>query len=91
MTALRTRSGGPGRRIAVVLFNLAVSLEHISQVDEAEAVYSQAVERDPENARILTGWGIAAFHRKEFQAASERLEAASRSASACSGRVTSMV
>jgi tetratricopeptide (TPR) repeat protein len=61
---------------ATTLANLALSLEKGGRYDEAENVYSEAAALAPQDPRILTGWGIAALHRGEFEVAVGRLEQA---------------
>jgi len=61
---------------ATTLANLALSLEKGGRYDEAEGVYSEAAALAPQDPRILTGWGIAALHRGEFEIAVGRLEQA---------------
>ncbi|MBE0594341.1 MAG: tetratricopeptide repeat protein [Gemmatimonadales bacterium] len=61
---------------ATVLANLALSLEKAGRYDEAENAYSEAGALAPQDPRILTGWGIVALHRGEFEVAIGRLDQA---------------
>lgn len=61
---------------ATTLANLALSLEKGGRYDDAENVYSEAAALAPQDPRILTGWGIAALHRGEFEVAVGRLDQA---------------
>ena len=61
---------------ATVLANLALSLEKAGRYDEAENAYSEAAALAPRDTRILTGWGIVALHRGEFEVAIGRLDQA---------------
>jgi len=65
---------------ATVLANLALSLEKAGRYDEAENAYSEAAALAPRDARILTGWGIVAVHRGEFEVAVGRLDQAREAA-----------
>ncbi len=61
---------------ATTLANLALSLEKSGRYDDAENVYSEAAALAPQDPRILTGWGIAALHRGDFDVAVGRLDQA---------------
>jgi Tfp pilus assembly protein PilF len=61
---------------ATVLANLALSLEKGGRFDEAENAYSEAAALAPQDTRVLTGWGIVALHRGEFEVAIGRLDQA---------------
>jgi tetratricopeptide (TPR) repeat protein len=59
---------------AVMLANLALSLEKAGRLDEAENVYSEAAALGAADVRILIGWGIVALQRGEFDVAIGRLD-----------------
>jgi len=65
--------GGPR---ATVLANLALAHEKAGRFEEAEGAYAEAAALAPQDARILTGWGIGALHRGDFEVAVGRLERA---------------
>ncbi len=65
---------------ATTLANLALSLEKAGRYDDAENVYSEAAALAPKDPRILTGWGIAALHRGDFDVAVGRLDQAREAA-----------
>ncbi|MGH7560142.1 MAG: DUF4388 domain-containing protein [Gemmatimonadales bacterium] len=56
-----------------LLYNLGIALTHLGRLDQAEAVLGEAAGRAPEDARIQTGWGIAALRRGDTQPARQRL------------------
>ncbi|MEO8226080.1 MAG: DUF4388 domain-containing protein [Gemmatimonadota bacterium] len=62
--------GGPR---AAALHNLAFALERLGRYDEAEAAYGDAAGRARDDARIHTGWSIAALKRGDFIVARTRL------------------
>jgi len=59
-----------------VLYNLALSYEKNGQLDEAEATYAEAAARARRDARIMTGWGVSALRRGDFEVAAGRLDRA---------------
>lgn len=59
-----------------VLYNLALSYEKSGQFDEAEAAYAEAASRARRDSRILTGWGVVALLRGDYEVASGRLDRA---------------
>ena len=61
---------------ATVLSNLALAYEKAGRFDEADAAYAEAAALAPQDPRILTGWGIGALHRGDFEVAVGRLEQA---------------
>ncbi len=65
--------GGPR---AAALSNLALSHEKAGRFDEAENAYSEAAALAPNDPRVLTGWGIGALHRGDFEVAIGRLDQA---------------
>lgn len=65
---------GPPR--ASVLYNLAVCMEHLGDIERAETLYGDAAALDKRDPRILTGWGIGAFRQKHYDVAIERLDRA---------------
>lgn len=62
--------GGPR---PVALHDLGVALEHLGQLDDAEAAFGEAAGRARDDARILLGWGILALKRGDTDAAESRL------------------
>jgi tetratricopeptide (TPR) repeat protein len=67
---LAVERGGPR---PAALHNLGFALEQLGRLEEAEAAYGEAAGRARDDARILTGWSIAALKRDDFTAARERL------------------
>jgi len=65
---------------ATVLANLALSLEKAGRFDDAENAYSEAAALAPQDTRVLTGWGIVALHRGDFEVAIGRLDQAREAA-----------
>jgi len=61
---------------AAVLHNLGLALEQLGQYDEADAAFGDAAAKARYDPRVLTGWGITALERKEFQVAEGRLDRA---------------
>jgi len=59
-----------------VLSNLAFSYEKTDRMDEAEAAYGEAAGKARHDPRILTGWGIVALRRGDFEIAAGRLDRA---------------
>jgi tetratricopeptide (TPR) repeat protein len=58
------------------LYNLAFCHEQAGRVEEAEVLYGDATTRARHDARILTGWGVAAMRQRKFEVAEGRLERA---------------
>jgi tetratricopeptide (TPR) repeat protein len=67
-----------------VLANLALAFEKAGRFEEADGAYAEAAALAPRDVRILTGWGIGALHRGDFDAAIGRLDEARKVA----GRAT---
>ncbi len=65
--------GGGG---ASIIHNLAVALEQMGRLAEAEAAYSAAAARAPRDPRILTGWGVLGVKRGLGAEAATRLDKA---------------
>ena len=63
--------GRPG-----ILHNLAVALEQMGRLAEADAAFAAAASRSPQDPRVHTGWGIVALKRGQGDAAIERLDRA---------------
>ncbi len=57
-----------------VLNNLACSLERSNLLNEAEAVYAEAVRRDRNNPTVVTGWGVVALRKGDYEVAADRLD-----------------
>jgi len=62
--------GGPR---PAALHNLGYALERVGQLDEAETAFADAVSRARDDAKAMTGWGVAALKREEFAVATGRL------------------
>jgi tetratricopeptide (TPR) repeat protein len=62
--------GGPR---PVALHDLAVALEQLGRLDEAEAAFADAAARARDDARIALGWGILALKRGDIPSAQSRL------------------
>jgi tetratricopeptide (TPR) repeat protein len=59
-----------------VLHDLAVALEQLGRIPEAEAAYEEAAARAPTDARIVLGWGICALRAGRAGDAVQRLDRA---------------
>jgi tetratricopeptide (TPR) repeat protein len=59
-----------------VLHDLAVALEQMGRLAEAEAAFEEAAARGPSDPRILIGWSIAALRAGHGAVAAERLDRA---------------
>jgi tetratricopeptide (TPR) repeat protein len=59
-----------------VLYDLALSYEKNEQFDEAEATYAEAAAKARQDPRIMTGWGVAALRRGDYEVAAGRLDRA---------------
>ncbi|MFI5208142.1 MAG: DUF4388 domain-containing protein [Gemmatimonadales bacterium] len=66
------KSGGS----AAILHNLALALEQMGRLAEAEAAYSAAAARAPNDWHILVSWGVLGVKRGDGQHALEHLERA---------------
>jgi tetratricopeptide (TPR) repeat protein len=66
------KSGGS----AAILHNLALALEQMGRLAEAEAAYSAATSRAPNDWHILVSWGVLGVKRGDGQHALEHLEKA---------------
>jgi tetratricopeptide (TPR) repeat protein len=75
LTLLREASDRGGPR-AAILHNLAVAHEHLGRYPEAEAAWSEAARRAPEDSRILLGWAILALRQQDYETARRRLQQA---------------
>ncbi len=73
--SLRAAAEHLGARPAV-LHNLALAYEQLGQLDHADSAYGDAAGRARYDARIMTGWGISALQRGEYQVAEGRLDRA---------------
>jgi Flp pilus assembly protein TadD len=58
---------------ASILHNLGVALAQSGEPDQAEAKFSDATSRSPNDPRILVGWGLAALDRGDAPLAVVRL------------------
>jgi tetratricopeptide (TPR) repeat protein len=65
-------TGGRG----AVLHNLAVALEQMGRLAEADAAYSAAVAAAPTDPRVHQGWGVLAVKRGHAEQAIDRLDRA---------------
>ncbi|MGE3618448.1 MAG: DUF4388 domain-containing protein, partial [Gemmatimonadales bacterium] len=59
-----------------VILNLAVALEEVGRLDQAEAMFTEAAGRLPEHPLVFLNWGLFALRRDQAAAASARLERA---------------
>jgi tetratricopeptide (TPR) repeat protein len=59
-----------------VLHDLAVALEQMGRLAEAEAAFAEAAARAPKDWRVVRGWGIVALKRGQGDQAIERLDRA---------------
>jgi len=59
---------------AAVLHNLAVALEQMGRLAEADAAFAEAASRAPQDWRVAMGWGIVALKRGHGPQAVERLD-----------------
>jgi tetratricopeptide (TPR) repeat protein len=66
------KSGGS----AAILHNLALALEQMGRLAEAEAAYSAAASRAPNDWHILVSWGVLGVKRGDGRHALEHLEKA---------------
>jgi tetratricopeptide (TPR) repeat protein len=57
-----------------VLHNLGVALEQLGRLAEAEAAFSEAASRAPDDWRVMLGWGVVALKRGQGEQAIERLD-----------------
>ncbi|HEU4698072.1 MAG TPA: DUF4388 domain-containing protein [Gemmatimonadales bacterium] len=56
-----------------VLHNLALALEQLGRLDEAEAAWSEAAGRARDDVRVMLGWSIVALKRGDWETAQGRL------------------
>lgn len=75
LDALRHAAETGGGR-APILHNLALALEQMGRLAEAEAAFAAAANALPHNVRILVGWAIVALKRGEGIEAVARLDKA---------------
>jgi tetratricopeptide (TPR) repeat protein len=73
--ALRHAAETGGGRPAI-LHDLAVALEQMGRLAEADAAFAAAASRAPNDARVHIGWGVVAVKRGQAGPAIERLERA---------------
>lgn len=59
-------------RTPALLHNIALALEALGRLDEADAAVADAVEGDRDDPRLWTGWGLLALRRNEAELAMER-------------------
>jgi tetratricopeptide (TPR) repeat protein len=72
MDALKTAAEKGGPRPAA-LHALALALEQLGRLEEAEAAFGDAAGRARDDPRIMLGWAVAALKRGEYQVALGRL------------------
>lgn len=70
----RASEQGGGR--ASVLVNLALALEQMGRLAEADVALTAAAARAPNDGRVHDAWGVVALKRGEGAAAAERLDRA---------------
>ena len=73
--ALRHAAEHTGGRGAV-LHNLAVALEQMGRLAEADAAYAAAASAAPTDPRVYQGWGVLAVKRGQADQAIDRLDRA---------------
>jgi tetratricopeptide (TPR) repeat protein len=73
--ALRHAAEQGGGR-AAILHNLAVALEQMGRLAEADAAFAAVVARSPQEPRAHLGWGVVALKRGQGGPALERLDKA---------------
>lgn len=61
---------------ASVLYDLGLALEKSGRLDDAEQAFAEAASKARHDWRILTGWGITALRRGDFEVAAGRLDRA---------------
>jgi len=59
-----------------VLCNLALCTEQLGDLERADELFGDAAAKARQDARVLTGWGVVALKRKDFEVAAGRLERA---------------
>jgi tetratricopeptide (TPR) repeat protein len=65
--------GGPR---GPVLLNLAVALEEVGRLDQAETLFGEAAGRLADHPSVFLSWGLLALRREEPQLAAARLDRA---------------
>ncbi len=65
--------GGPR---GPVLLNLAVALEEVGRLDQAETMFGEAAGRLSDHPQVFLNWGLLALRREDPQVATARLERA---------------
>jgi tetratricopeptide (TPR) repeat protein len=65
---------GGGR--GAILHNLAIALEQLGRLAEADAAFATAAAKSPNDPRVLTGWGALAGKRGHADQALDRLDRA---------------
>lgn len=68
---LKSAAERSGPRPAI-LHNLALALESLGRLDEANVALAEALQRGETDARLWIGWGLLALRRNETPAALER-------------------
>jgi tetratricopeptide (TPR) repeat protein len=71
ITQLKVAAERSGPRPAI-LHNLALAFEALGRLDEADAALGEAIQRDKDDARLWTGWGLLALRRNSAASALER-------------------
>jgi len=59
-----------------ILHNLAIALEQLGRLAEADAAFAAAAAKSPNDPRILTAWGVLAVKRGHADQALDRLDRA---------------
>jgi tetratricopeptide (TPR) repeat protein len=59
-----------------VLYNLGLAYEKSGRLEDAEQAFAEAASKARHDWRILTGWGITALRRGDFEVAAGRLDRA---------------
>lgn len=61
-----------GNKAPSVKYDLAFCLEQLGRLDEADTAYGEAAETARVDPRVLTGWGVVALRRKQYEMAESR-------------------
>lgn len=59
-----------------LLYNLGLAYEKAGRLDDAETTLAEAAAMARSDHRVLTGWGIVALHRADYEVAIDRLDRA---------------
>ena len=65
-----------GAGAGAIIHNLALAMEQMGRLGEADAAYAAAVQRSPKDARMLTAWGVLKVKRGQGPDALAKLDQA---------------